>query len=224
VIFELERATEDLTRAREALLDRHLEPERAPAVVPIAEPRRDRAAARYGEAVEEWRRRRADAWEQAIEQHVSPFGCGAFLVWGDPSLYDSTIAVLEQVLERGQVSFGYEVIPGISSLHALTARHRITLGRVGGAVLITTGRRLAEYGLPEGVDDVVVMLDGRCAFRQVAGEPLDIYWGAYLGTQDEILLSGPLAEMANEIERARERARQRKGWIMDLYLLRRRLD
>jgi len=88
-------------------------------------------------------------------------------------------------------------------------------------VLITTGRRLAEHRVPDGVDDVVVMLDGGCAFRNVIDEPLDIYWGAYLGTQDEILVSGPLAAVAGEIERVRAEARERKGWIMDCYLLRR---
>jgi precorrin-6A synthase len=222
VIFELERGTEDLTRARDEVLTRYLEPDHTPTVVPVPEPPRDRTAERYGEAVQEWRRRRADAWERAIDQSLSPDGCGAFLVWGDPSLYDSTIAVLEQVAERGRVAFRHEVIPGISSVHALTARHRIPLNRVGGAVLITTGRRLAEHGLPDGVDDVIVMLDGSCSFRHVVEQPLDIYWGAYLGTQDEILLSGPLAETADEIERTRRQARERKGWIMDLYLLRRR--
>ena len=87
-------------------------------------------------------------------------------MWGDPSLYDSTIAVLDEILGRADASSStYEVMPGISSVHALTARHRIALNRVGGAVQITTGRRLAEHGLPDGVDDVVVMLDADCAFR-----------------------------------------------------------
>jgi precorrin-6A synthase len=48
-----------------------------------------------------------------------------------------------------------------------------------------------------------------------------IYWGAYLGTADEILVSGPLAEVADEIQRVRARARDRKGWMFDTYLLRR---
>jgi precorrin-6A synthase len=223
VIFELERATEDLTRARAEILRRHLESGRAPRVVSVVEPRRDRSAAAYGDAVEEWRGRRADAWEEEIGASLPPDGCGAFLVWGDPSLYDSTIAVLDQIRERGRVEFDWEVIPGVSSLHALTARHRIALNRVGGAVLITTGRRLAEHGLPAGVDDVVVMLDAGCSFRHVLHEPLDIFWGAYLGTSDEILISGRLADVAEEIERVRSEARARKGWIMDLYLLRRRI-
>jgi len=222
VVFEIERGTEELTRAREEILRRHLSPGRWPEVVRVAEPARDRAADRYGDAVVQWRGRRADAWERALEGGLAPGACGAFLVWGDPSLYDSTIAVLDQVLERGRVHFSYRVIPGISSLHALTARHRISLNRVGGAVLITTGRRLAEHGLPPGIDDVVVMLDAHSSFRHVIGEPLDIYWGAYLGTRHELLRAGPLSEVAGEIERVRADARERMGWIMDLYLLRRR--
>jgi precorrin-6A synthase len=222
VLFEIARGTEDLTRARGEICRRHLEPGRSPAVVRVHEPSRDRSAADYEAAVQEWRARRAQAWEEAIASSLETDGCGAFLVWGDPSLYDSTIAVLEQIRERGRVPVTYEVVPGISSVHALTARHRIALNRVGGAVLITTGRRLADHGLPDGVDDVVVMLDADCSFRHLADQPLHVYWGAYLGTQDEILLSGPLAEVAGEIEQVRARARARKGWIMDLYLLRRR--
>jgi precorrin-6A synthase len=221
VLFELARGITDLTLARRALIDRHLGPA-APPVVAVSEPQRDRRAADYAAAVVDWRARRAAVWAQAIAQHVPDGGTGAFLVWGDPSLYDSTLAVLETILARDPDLFRYAVIPGVSSLHALTARHRIALNRAGEAVQITTGRRLRERGWPAGVCDVVVMLDADCAFRQLREEPLDIYWGAYLGTSDELLRSGPLAAVAEEIERVRGAARARKGWIMDLYLLRRR--
>jgi precorrin-6A synthase len=221
VLFEIERGAKELTLARNEICRRYVQPGGEPRVVSVEEPRRDRTAGAYLGAVEDWRARRADVWERAISQELADDGCGGFLVWGDPSLYDSTIAVLDAVLERRRVEFSYEVIPGVSSLHALTARHRVSLNRIGGAVLVTTGRRLAEHGLPDGVDDVVVMLDGGCSFRHVINEPLEIYWGAYLGTQDEILVSGPLAAVADEIERKRAEARARKGWIMDCYLLRR---
>jgi precorrin-6A synthase len=45
----------------------------------------------------------------------------------------------------------------------------------------------------------------------------EIYWGAYLGTEDEILVSGNLRELADDIERMRKEAKARKGWIMDTY-------
>ncbi|MDQ1738678.1 MAG: precorrin-6A synthase, partial [Pseudonocardiales bacterium] len=146
---------------------------------------------------------------------------GAFLVWGDPSLYESTLAVVQEVVARGAVALEHEVIPGISAVHALTARHRIPLNRVGRPVLLTPARLLAD-GLPDGVDDVVVLLDAGTAFAALE-DPTDIhiYWGAYLGTEDEILLSGPLAEIGPEIVRVRAQAKARKGWMFDTYLLRR---
>jgi precorrin-6A synthase len=128
--------------------------------------------------------------------------------------------VLEQILARGAVAFEHEVVPGISSVQALTARHRIPLNRVGRPVQITTGRRLAE-GFPEGVDEVVVMLDADCSFRHLPDEGLEIHWGAYVGMDDEILVSGPVSGVGEEIVRRRAEARERKGWIMDAYLLRR---
>jgi len=114
------------------------------------------------------------------------------------------------------------VIPGISSVSALAARHRIGLNRVGRPVQITTGRRLSE-GLPEGVDDVVVMLDAHCAFTGIPNDDTVIYWGAYLGTPDEVLVAGPVREVSEQIQAVRAEAQRRKGWIMDTYLLRRPL-
>ncbi len=223
VFFILDKgeAKADLTRLRRDMLDAHL-PEGGYRVVTARDPERDRSAggSAYSPAVGDWRSARADLYEELIARELGDGETGAFLVWGDPSLYDSTLGILEEVLERGNVSFGYDVVPGISSVSALVARHRTGLNRVGGAVQITTGRRLAE-GFPEGVDDVVVMLDAHQTFREYVGQDLDIYWGAYIGTPDEILVSGPLHEAAPRIERVRAEARERKGWIMDTYVLRR---
>ena len=61
--------------------------------------------------------------------------------------------------------------------------------------------------------------------RSARSDPdgVEIFWGAYLGTPDELLVAGPLAEAAPKIEEIRAEARRRKGWIMDTYLLRRRV-
>ena len=106
-------------------------------------------------------------------------------------------------------------------VQVLTARHRITLNTIGRPVEITTGRRLTE-GWPAGVDTVVVMLDGEETYRRFADQDIDIYWGAYLGTPDEILIAGRLADVADEIHRVRTAQRSAHGWIMDTYLMRRR--
>jgi precorrin-6A synthase len=210
---------DDLVVLRREIIDRYVTGT-SHRTVAVADPERDRGASAYVEAVEDWRRRRADVWEGLIRDELAEGEGGAFLVWGDPALYDSTIAVIDQIAARGTVAFELDVIPGISAVAALTARHRIALNRVGEAVQITTGRRLAR-GLPESARDVVVMLDASCAFRTVDEHDVDIYWGAYLGTDDEILVSGRLADVADEIVRVRGEARERKGWIMDTYLLRR---
>jgi precorrin-6A synthase len=148
-------------------------------------------------------------------------GCGAFLVWGDPALYDGTLRILDRVRERGSVAFDVVSIPGISAVQALAAAHRIALNRVGRPVMVTTGRRLADEGPPPGADDVVVMLDAVDAFAALPDDhDWEIFWGAYLGTPDEALVRGPLPQVKAEIVRRRAELRARKGWIMDTYLLR----
>ncbi|MGX1134699.1 precorrin-6A synthase [Streptomyces glaucescens] len=223
VFFLLEKgeAKSDLTGLRRDMLKTHV-PEGTYRIVEARDPERDRRAdgAAYSPAVGDWRVARADIYERLILRELGEDETGAFLVWGDPSLYDSTLGILEEVLGRGAVAFEYDVVPGISSVSSLVARHRTGLNRVAGAVQITTGRRLSE-GFPEGVDDVVVMLDAHQTFREYADQDIHIYWGAYLGTPDEITVSGPIAEAAPRIERLRAEARERKGWIMDTYLLRR---
>jgi precorrin-6A synthase len=225
VFFLLDKGEDKagLVRLREEILAQHApHPHR---VVVATDPDRDRTAATgaYAPAVEDWRRRRGDIYQRLIADELADGGCGAFLVWGDPALYDSTLAILEDVHARGGADFDWTVIPGISSVATLAARHRTGLNQVGGPVQITTGRRLADAGaLPDGVDDVVVMLDARQAFGALTGQGLHIYWGAYLGTPDEILLAGPLTEaLADRIRTTRAEARTRMGWIMDTYLLRR---
>jgi precorrin-6A synthase len=221
VFFVMDKGTGagELTRLRRELCQRFVE-RPGYRIVEAPDLPRDRAAAAYGQAVEDWRQRRAELWERMLRDELGDDGCGGFLVWGDPSLYDSTIDVLERILAAGNLAFDYEVVPGISSVQALAAGQRIALNRVGGPVHITTGRRLAD-GFPDHSDDVVVMLDGAGAFEGLADQDLEIYWGAYLGTADELLVSGRLAEVAGEIKAARQAARARKGWIMDTYLLRR---
>jgi precorrin-6A synthase len=205
----------DLVRLRLDLIERHA---RAPyRIAEARDPDRDRAAAAYAEAVEDWRSRRARACEALIRDELDDGQTGAFLVWGDPGVYDSTLAIVEEILSRGEVAFDYEVIPGISSVSALTARHRTSLTQVGRPVHLTTGRRLAEHG--PTADDVVVMLDAHCSFAGL--DDFHIHWGAYLGTPDEILVSGPVREVGDRIRELRAEARERKGWIMDTYLLRR---
>ena len=63
------------------------------------------------------------------------------------------------------------------------------------------------------------MLDGDCSFRNCPPQTR-IWWGAYLGTPDELLVSGTVGEVGARIAELRAEARARHGWIMDTYLLR----
>jgi precorrin-6A synthase len=215
-------AADELVALRHAVVARHRPPGRPYRTVVLPDPPRPwRETPDYPGAVARWREQRAARWEAALTNEVADGETAAFLVWGDPSLFESTLAIVEELAERPTLDLDVTVIPGVSSVHALTARHRIPLNRVGRSVTIMPARRLATDGMPADVDDVVVMLDPATAFADLDPTGLEIYWGAYLGTPDERLIHGPLAEVRDEIVAARARAKAAKGWIFDIYLLRR---
>lgn len=181
--------------------------------VELPDPVRD-SGVDYARTVADWHAARARLWANAIEAELQPDGVGAFLAWGDPSLYDSTLRILDEVARHIELS--YDVIPGVTAIQALTARHRIPLNDVGEPVLITTGRQLRAQALS---GSAVVMLDGDCAFLGCPPQTR-IWWGAYLGTPDELLLAGTVGEVGERIAAVRAEARAQHGWIMDTYLLR----
>ena len=212
--------TGELVRLRRDLCERYIT-NRAYRIVEAPNPERDPATPSYRSAVESWHARRADVYEALIQAELTePDACGAFLVWGDPSLYDSTLRILDRILARGVTRFEYEVIPGITSVQALAARHRTPINDIGGSVLVTTGRRLGAEGFPDRAERVVVMLDGSCSFAQL-DEDVEIFWGANLGTEHEALVAGRVGEVTSRIREARDRVKRASGWVMDTYLLRR---
>jgi precorrin-6A synthase len=220
VFFTIDKGEDraDLAALRAHLLAGHVT--RPHRVVTAPEVPRDRDPADYLATAVEWQARREARYEEMLAAELGEGQTGGFLVWGDPALYDGTLNLLSRIADRQKIEL--VSIPGISSVAALAAAHRLILNRVGAPVLITTGRRLAAQGMPRDVDDVVVMLDGRCAFADLPDTDLDIYWGAYVGTPDELLVAGDLHAVRDEIRSLRTAARGRKGWIMDTYLLRRR--
>jgi precorrin-6A synthase len=226
VFFRIDKgdAKSGLNAARDEILRRHVT-RTDYRVSDIAEPARDRSpsldAAGYQGAVADWHAARAERIAGAIEAELGADGVGAFLVWGDPSVYDSMLRIVDRVLALGTVDFRVTVIPGVTSVQALAAAHRIPLNRIGEPIHITPARRL-EGGLPDGLDSAVVMLDRGFTAAEFTEPGLSVFWGAYLGTDDEELIAGPLAEVAGEITAARAELRQRHGWIMDTYLVRRK--
>jgi precorrin-6A synthase len=183
-------------------------------------PDRERDAADYQIGVTAWHEARAREYAGVIAAEVGDGATIGFLVWGDPAIYDSTIRIVESIRKHG-VDLELTVIPGISSIQLLAARHKIILNRVGQPIHVTTGRRLLdEYSTTLG--DVVVMLDGELACSGLVEQfgDLTIYWGAQLGLPDEVLVSGRLSAVIEEIRTNRAAVRQARGWVMDTYLLR----
>ncbi|MET3438421.1 precorrin-6A synthase (deacetylating) [Sphingomonas sp. 1185] len=171
----------------------------------------------YLDTVEHWHDAIAECWAAEISAHLPDGGRVALLVWGDPSLYDSTIRIARRLAAVERVT----VVPGITCIQALCAAHAIPLNAVGAPVMVTTGRRLRETGWPQGADSVAVMLDGGCAFTALDQPDAAIWWGAYLGMAQQAIESGRLADVAERIVARRAELRRAHGWIMDVYLLRR---
>lgn len=211
-----------LNAVRMQLLERAV-PDGGYRLVPFDVPeRRVAETPAYQGSIDDWRGALREAYRGLFEAELDAGQTGAFLVWGDPSLYDGTLTIVEEM--RREMALEVEVIPGISAVQALAAAHRIALNRVGEAVTVTTGRRVAA-GEADGLGNFVVMLDSHAGWRRFAGEAAAwVYWGAYLGTADQLLVAGPVAEVQDEIARVRQAAQQQHGWIMDTYLIRRNVS
>lgn len=212
-------AKSDLIDLRRLLCRDLLEASSRTRVVEFDLPCRD-ARADYLGAVDDWHDAIAEVWADLMATHLPRGGRVGMLIWGDPSLYDSSLRIAERLSGKG-LALDIRVEPGITSLQALTAAHRIPLNALAEPVLITTGRRLRERGWPRDAESVAVMLDSGGAFQALPQEGLTIWWGAYLGMDKQCLIDGPLVDVAATILERRAALRERHGWIMDVYLLRR---
>jgi precorrin-6A synthase len=190
-------------------------------IVDVPDPERDRSPGNYLHAVHDWHVARVQAYAGVIHDQLPAGGTVGFLVWGDPAFYDSTIRIATGLSDHG-LDVALRVVPGISSLQLLAARHQIALNQIGGSIHVTTGRRLVEEYSPD-LGDVVVMLDGDLACEGLVHHhpDLDVYWGAQLGLPSETVIAGRLGEVVPRIRAARAEIRAQNGWVMDTYLLRR---
>lgn len=175
----------------------------------------------YLARVNDWHDQIAKIWTDRINAHLLAGGGNriALLVWGDPSLYDSTLRIADRVGRH--LPLQCIVIPGITAIQALCAAHAIPLNDLAAPVVITTGRNLRDKGWPDGADTIIVMLDSGCAFARLEAPNLSIWWGAYLGLPQQLLAAGRVGDVAEQIIAIRSKARASHGWIMDTYLLRR---
>lgn len=213
------RGKDSLIAAREAIMARYLEPG-SYRVVHAQSPPRARTHDGYLEVVRDWHERKRALFAELIARELREGEIGALLIWGDPALYDQSMSLFAELVAAQPETLRLKVIPGLSAVQVLSARHAIALNRVGEPIVITTGRQLGQCD-PASIDNTLVMLDGRAAFRALVGQGLDIYWGANLGTDQEVLRAGALDVLADELTATLERLRAEHGWVMDIYLLRR---
>ncbi|MEP5731493.1 MAG: precorrin-6A synthase (deacetylating) [Sulfitobacter sp.] len=204
----------DLAELRRAVCDEVLTND-ATQIVEFDLPVRDEKTDDYRQRVDDWHDAIAQVWQNAIGG-ASTTARVALLIWGDPSLYDSSLRIAARLDPAPQI----EVIPGITSLQALTAAHAIPINRIGAAFLVTTGRRLRDGGWPQDADTIAVMLDASCAFETLEKENFHIWWGAYVGMKEQIICEGRLSDVSAKIIQMRAKARADHGWIMDIYVLR----
>jgi len=181
-------------------------------IVEIPFPERRRSF-QYKEAVVCWRRKKAEILAEVLKKES--YEEAGFLVWGDPSIYDGHIEIFKEVQKKIPIEF--EVIPGISAFQILSAKHKVPLTRVASSLLFTTPRGLKK--LSEIKENTVVFLDNYESYKKFNQENLKIYWGAYLGTEKEVLLSGKLREVKEELIELRRKLRKENGWIMEIYFL-----
>lgn len=201
----------ELAQLRDAILSRHLT---GPARIRhFAMPQR-RATGDYLLAVNDWHDAIARAWITAAGDARRI----ALLVWGDPSLYDSTLRIAARLGAGTSLS----VVPGITSISALCAAHLMPLNDLSAPVAVLPARHLRDHGWPAGFSTVAVMLDDGSALEgldRADESALTIHWGAYLGMPQQELIRGRLRDKRDDILHRRAALRARHGWIMDVYIL-----
>ncbi|MBK1723152.1 precorrin-6A synthase (deacetylating) [Thiocystis violacea] len=225
VFFMLEkegRGKEELLQMRRDILTHYLG-DTGYRVVIATSPARRMEADGYKEGVKVWHDEKRTLFERLVRDELEDGQSGALLLWGDPAIYDQTLSLVADVAAASQGTLVFEIIPGITSVQMLTARHKIPMNRVGESITITTGRH-AETCDPTEIDNAIVMLDYNASFQRFKDQNMDVYWAGYLGCPDEVLISGPVDEVTDELLRTKQAVRDRKGWLMDIYLLRRRQD
>ena len=97
-IFILDKgdATADLAQLRKDICARYITG-RTPRLLLAPSPARAAPTTSYKDSVDDWHDAKAEIFAGLIGE-LQDGETGAFLVWGDPSLYDSTLRILDRVV------------------------------------------------------------------------------------------------------------------------------
>jgi precorrin-6A synthase len=202
---------EELTKIREKVIEFCKEGKTDYRIIKVKFPERKKGGV-YKLEVESWRKEKASILAEVLKDVDE----ACFLVLGDPSLYDGHIEIFKEVSKN--LPMEIEVIPGISTINLLSAKHKISLTKVAETLVITTPRPLRKQ--KEISRNTVVFLDNYETFKLFKDDSeLMIYWGAYLGTEKEVLFNGKLFECWQELVELRRKLKEKHGYIMETYLL-----
>lgn len=175
-------------------------------------PERERGL-NYKEKVKEWRQKKGIILRETLLS-LNEDEAG-FLIWGDPTLYDGHIDIVRAVAREIGISF--EVIPGISSFQVLGAKLKISLTDLSTPLTFHTPRTLRKIKNIE--HPVIVFLDNYETFNLFKDQDLEIFWGIYVGQEQERFVFGELSERAEEIKTLRKKLKEKWGYLMEIYLL-----
>ena len=141
------------------------------------------------------------------------------LEWGDPALASATLALAAGLAAHFHADV--EVAPGLGAPQLLAAAHRVALGSNESDVRLMSAQNVVDSYDPT-MGDAVVVGDDRMRCLELADlfPDLTLYWGAHLGTSDEVLVAGRFADVVDEVRAARSRAAEARDWVVDAYLLR----
>jgi precorrin-6A synthase len=202
---------EELTKIREKVIEFCKQGETNYRIIKVEFPERKKGGV-YKLEVESWRNEKASILAEILKDVDE----ACFLVLGDPSLYDGHIEIFKEV--NKDLPIEIEVIPGISTINLLSAKHKISLTKVAESLLITTPRPLRKQ--KEISRNTVVFLDNYETFKLFKDDSeLMIYWGAYLGTEKEVLFNGKLSQCWQELVELRRKLKEKHRYIMETYLL-----
>ncbi len=201
----------ELTEIRERIIEFCKGGDKSYKLIKVEFPERKKGGV-YKSEVEQWRLEKANILAEVLKEVYE----ACFLVLGDPSLYDGHIEIFKQVKKK--LPLEIEVIPGISTFNLLSAKHKISLTRIAETLLITTPRPLRKQ--KEILMNTMVFLDNYETFKLFKDDKeLMIYWGAYIGTEKEVLLSGKLSECWHKLVELRKELKEKYGYIMETYFL-----
>ena len=132
----------DLADLRKTICEKCLDP--IPPLVYFDLPKRDAKTKAYLDGVVDWHSAIAKTWRNTLHKTLPNGGKAALMIWGDPSLYDSSLRIAERLnTPNGAISI--TVVPGLTSVQLLTAAHAIPFNTLGAAVSYTTVRNLADH-------------------------------------------------------------------------------